>query len=167
MTMKPHFKQGLYLLLVTFLLTGYHNVVAKPEIKKIQNSNPDSITNNYVYLPLVITGQEVNTDEMVLIPAGDFQMGCDPMHNGDYPCSYDEIPLHTIYLDSYYIDKYEVTNSQYARCVAAESCTAPREISSNTRVSYYDNPNYANYPVIYVSWYDAFKLLFLVGKTPS
>ena len=47
--------------------------------------------------------------EMLLVSGGSFEMG-DPWSEGGS----DELPVHTVYLSPYYIDKYEVTNDHYA-----------------------------------------------------
>jgi formylglycine-generating enzyme required for sulfatase activity len=84
---------------------------------------------------------------MVLIPAGPFQMGSNqPMEN----------PIHTVTLNSFWMDVYEVTNARYAECVAAKKCQPPASNQLfSTRSDYYTNGQYANYPVLYVSWDDA------------
>jgi formylglycine-generating enzyme required for sulfatase activity len=84
---------------------------------------------------------------MAYIPAGEFTMGSEAYD--------DEKPIHTVTLDAFWIDQYEVTNARYAECVAEGTCTAPTKNSSWTRDSYHDNPEYADYPVINVDWNQA------------
>ncbi len=62
--------------------------------------------------------ESTSTEEMVYIPAGEFTMGSDSGNK-------DEKPVHKVYLDSYYIDKYEVTVDKYAACVKAGFCNEP------------------------------------------
>jgi formylglycine-generating enzyme required for sulfatase activity/DNA-binding CsgD family transcriptional regulator len=101
-------------------------------------------------------------DEMVLvhIPAGEFEMGSSKAEDPD-----EERPQHIVYLRDYWIDKTEVSNAQYARCVAdSEACTKPAYNYSATRGSYYDDSQYADYPVIFVSWSQAAAYCEWVGR---
>lgn len=102
---------------------------------------------------------EVDQMVQIYVPAGEFIMGSDDVEAqtivGTNGRAYPEIPVNTVYVDSYWIDKYEVTNGQYLLCEAAGVCDSPYLNKSETRPSYHDNPEYANYPVIYVNWYMA------------
>ena len=83
------------------------------------------------------------------IPEGTFLMS-------SYYGYYDEQPMHSVTLDAFWIDQTEVTNARYALCVAAGSCNPPSgSYSSATHSSYYGNPEYDQYPVIHVTWFQA------------
>ncbi len=85
---------------------------------------------------------------MRLVPAGEFTMGA--TFSG-----LDEQPVHQVYLDSYFIDKYEVTNTLYRMCVEAGVCTSPHFTNSYSRSAYYGNLEFDNFPIIYVDWNQA------------
>ncbi|MFC2028790.1 SUMF1/EgtB/PvdO family nonheme iron enzyme [Chloroflexota bacterium] len=92
----------------------------------------------------------------IYIPEGEFSMGS---NFGDP----DEKPVHKVTLDAFWIDKTEVTNQMYQECVDAGVCNEPTDTSSVTNNNYFFNPNFANYPVIYVTWYDAVDYCEWVG----
>ncbi len=103
--------------------------------------------------------------DMVLIPAGEFQMGS---NTGDT----DEKPIHTVYVDAFYIDMYEVTNAQYKAFIDANPEWGKDQIPPAYHDGYYlihwignDYPvGKENHPVVYVSWYAAMAYAKWAGK---
>jgi serine/threonine-protein kinase len=89
---------------------------------------------------------------LVFVPAGSFLMGSADSDGMAYA---DEKPQHSVSLDAFWIDRTEVTNGKYALCVQAKACRTPLRFSSNVHDHYYGNSEYADFPVIYVSWNDA------------
>jgi formylglycine-generating enzyme required for sulfatase activity len=89
------------------------------------------------------------TSTMVLIPAGDFQIGSNDQN--------DEKPVHTVYLDAFYMDVYEVTNAQYKKFIDATGHKSP---------TYWNDKDYnaPNQPVVGVSWNDAVAYCQWAGK---
>ncbi len=109
-----------------------------------------------------------STGDMVLIPAGEFIMGSNDGND-------DEKPIHKVYLDAYYIDKYEVTNAQFSEFLnekgnQEEGGVSWLDISSKYCLIEYKNgkyqpkPGYENHPVFVVSWYGAMAYAEWAGK---
>ena len=59
--------------------------------------------------------EPVVPEGMTLIPAGEFQMGSDDVEGGEI-----EQPVHTVYVDAFYMDVYEVTNAEYKKFIDAK-----------------------------------------------
>ena len=98
-------------------------------------------------------------ENMILINAGGFVRGMDKVpakkslqKSNKLPVSKeafeDESPARMIYLSSYYIDQYEVSNTEYKKFMRATDHAAP---------AYWDHRqlNIPNHPVTGVNWYDA------------
>lgn len=89
---------------------------------------------------------------MVLVPSGEFTMGSD---KGDE----DEAPTHRVSLHAFYIDKFEVTNSRFAKYVEAIQSEPPWGFTDK------DTPvTHAERPVRWVNWMDAMGYCLWVGK---
>ena len=107
---------------------------------------------------------------MVLIPAGEFSMGD---HHGDVDWVKEKAtPVHTVYLDAFYMDKYEVTNAQFKKFLQAKPQWQKDKIDSKYHNGDYlkdwDHTNYpsgkADHPAIWVSWYAAAAYAQWAGK---
>jgi formylglycine-generating enzyme required for sulfatase activity len=114
--------------------------------------------------PTAVNQDFIQNDLVHIATQTTFEMGCDPAHNGGFECEFDELPLHSVTISPFFIDKTEVTNNQYSKCVADGACDVPDENRSQTRPSYYNNSDYKYFPVIFVSWYDAQDYCTWAGK---
>jgi formylglycine-generating enzyme required for sulfatase activity len=109
--------------------------------------------------------------EMRLVPEGGFLMGstsaevdqaaalCWRNPDGD-SCAraefVSEMPQHSVFVSGFYMDVTEISNAQYKTCVNAGGCNPPAGGSGTySRSNYYDQAQYANYPVVNVTWFDA------------
>ena len=88
---------------------------------------------------------------MVLVPSGEFIMGSS--------AASDERPAHRVSLDSYYIDKFEVTNARYAKYM--EAVTTQQSPHQWSAVKLNED---GDRPVIGVSWADAEAYCRWTGK---
>lgn len=120
--------------------------------------------------------------EWITIPAGSFKMGQAP--NDPYGWYGNENPLHSVYLDAYQISKYEVTNAQFQAFInasgysnntywtaegwdwrTANNINEPAYWSSG---QYNSGPSFPNYPVVGVSWYEAYAFCkWAGGRLPT
>ncbi|MDR4498581.1 MAG: SUMF1/EgtB/PvdO family nonheme iron enzyme [Candidatus Scalindua sp.] len=136
----------------------------KIEIKRIGDRKPQ--------MEAALKKNREKWEEMVLVPASDFTMGST---HEDF--IQEEMPQHTVFLDAYYIDKYEVTNAQYwkfmeyitrtgdhSKCDPAEPINKSH-IPGNPFKGYdYKYYNYPDYPVTRIDWFDAYAYASWAGK---
>ena len=102
---------------------------------------------------------------MVLISADEFQMGS---NDGDD----NEKPVHTVQVDAFYMDKYEVTNAQYKQFVDANPDWRKDRIDNRFHnglyLKHWNGNTYprgkADHPVVWVSWYAATAYAEWTGK---
>ena len=103
---------------------------------------------------------------MVLIDAGEFRMGGNEFES--------EKPIHSVYVDAFYMDAYEVTNAEYAEFLNAKGKHAEAGntwsfIGQPSRIEYVSREyqvkgGYENHPVTVVSWYGAMAYAAWKGK---
>lgn len=119
---------SLAVLVVTLLCGSFFFTRWKQNQRRLNGPDPS-------LAPSIVDKRNVS---MHLIPQGNFSMG--------------NKTLRTVFLDAYYMDVYEVTNGMYKDCVDNGPCQPPLTERSLTRDAYYGNPEFSNYPVVYVNW---------------
>ena len=132
-----------------------------------KGGNPISLQVEIPYSFTLKTRSNSVYADMVLIPAGEFQMG-----GNDNDAENDEKPMHTVYIDAFYIDKYEVTNAQYKKFIDANPQWRKdrilRKYHDGDYLKHWDENNYphgkGDHPIVYVSWYAAMAYAQWEGK---
>ena len=106
--------------------------------------------------------------EMVLIPSGKFIMGTNKIDKEDThkkigavkPLYLDQHPERTVFLESYYIDRFEVTNKKYERFINENSFTDyPAHWTDKTYPE-----GESEHPVTQVTWWEAWSYCQWEGK---
>jgi len=82
---------------------------------------------------------------MVFVPGENIMLGNENDTTG-------AIPAHSVYVEPFYIDKYEVTNALYRVCVDVGACEPPVSLGSYTHAEYYGTTEFNDYPVVNVTW---------------
>ena len=112
-----------------------------------------------------VTPPTAGLDGMVLIPAGSFEMG-----SKDKEYYLNENPLHTVHLDAFYMDIYEVTNAQFKAFLDANPgvLKAFEDFGDTGTLPYWSGTDYpagyADHPVTNVGWTAAFAYAGWAGK---
>lgn len=100
---------------------------------------------------LDVVGQQMVPDKMVLIPAGEFNMGK----------GVDFGPAHKVKISSFLMDQFEVTNREYLKFCQATGYKPPEFYNTD---NFKSGDKYPDYPVIGVNWFDAQKYAEWCGK---
>jgi len=114
------------------------------------NGNSNMKATAMPHPPVALIGKD--GAPMVLVPAGEFTMGSE---QGDD----DEQPVHRVFLDSFYLDTFEVTNGRFAKFVAAIQSEPPWGFADQ------ETPViHAEQPVRWVNWLEATGYCLWAGK---
>ncbi len=96
---------------------------------------------------------------MVLVPAGEFWMGCN--EEVDTMCKTDEIDGGNVYLNAFFIDKHEVIVADYRKCVKAGKCSTD---GLTTYKCNWEKSGGEDYPIDCVNWNQAKTYCAWAGK---
>lgn len=135
-------KQDSMMLCQNVLTPDSVNIINIDSLPPVQNESNKQIELDFVKKNKKGFKEYLNKEDgsiLIEIPAGEFKMGGGDGQN-------EETIMRAIYLDKYYIGKYEVTVGQYKKYCNDVGKTMPVQPEWNKR---------DNYPVVYVRWNDA------------
>lgn len=122
-----------------------------------EENNPDTLR-GIEKIEFKTASKSFSTD-MALVPAGEFWMGNNGRRSGEGTGDPDETPMHKVFVRSFLIDVYEVTNTDYKKFVDATGYPEPYHWKKGKIP-----PNKEKHPVVYVNWKDANNYCKWAGK---
>lgn len=119
---------------------------------KLPRQRTVAVSNKLPSGGLSVGGAPAETQDMpmVLVPAGEFTMGSN--------LGEDEKPVRRVYLNAFYMDRFEVTVEQYARYLEVTDMEEPPDWNMMNQ------PQYQRRPVVNVDWEDAVNYCKWAGK---
>ena len=111
--------------------------------------------------------ETVIPEDMALIPAGEFQLGSVSGESGSIAQR-----GHAVHIDAFYIDIYEVTNSQYKKFIESnpswQKNSIPNRFHDGNYLAKWSDSTFpsdiGDHPIVYVSWYAASAYADWIGK---
>ena len=143
------------LLLVLLVLVGCEDEFTEDEEKALKDLVKDKVGADAGSEKEIVWKKDGK--EMVLIPAGPFEMG--DSNNEPEEWMKRSRPVHTVQLDAFYMDVHEVTVGQFREFVDQSGYKYGRNWDEVARFSPSDD-----HPMIYVSWDDAVAYCQWAGK---
>ena len=141
----------------------WQNINERPAAKIPKSSSKKEISKP-------ITWANRTTNDMMYIEGGTFQMGSNDGED-------DEKPVHTVTVDGFYMDKYEVTNEQFCKFLNKKGKHKEGFFFKKTwldikrgsckiekGIKYRPKKGFENHPVIEVTWYGAKAYAEWAGK---
>jgi sulfatase modifying factor 1 len=98
---------------------------------------------------------QLSDSSMVLVSGGEFLMGKDSEREFDFS------PAHHVVVDSFLMDRYEVSNAEYYNFCRETGHRLPEFWNMDL---FRCGENYPDYPVVGISWFDAVKYAQWAGK---
>ncbi|MCP5050645.1 MAG: SUMF1/EgtB/PvdO family nonheme iron enzyme [bacterium] len=141
-------RRGGILLEGAFGKQGKENVLVWEHDNEIKDRFPDAYRNKKGFWEFKVSGDQFDDLVMVYIPAGEFIMG-----SNDIQAANNEKPLHKVFLDGYWIGKYEVTFGQFD-IFCEQTGLYSKGIIHQRNTPYDEGWGRGKNPVIHVSWQD-------------
>jgi formylglycine-generating enzyme required for sulfatase activity len=135
-----------------------------------------------IFGPAQSNSQFLNDGLMIRIPGATFQMGTQASKVSEIAAAFNvskhpdliqaETPRHPVTINSFYLDKYEVTNVQFQKFVRAHpqwsAAQIPKRFHNGNYLKDWNGDNFPaakpDHPVVNVSWYAAVAFCQSAGK---